>query len=313
MEQNYSCDSLHVLYSCDNGYAQHLGASIYSLLNSNRCFSELCIYILDNKIDTINKDRITTIVSGFPSARIYFLPISTRVEQLNLEMAWPISISSYGRLFCGSVLPQSINRILYLDCDTIVCGPLSSLWKLDLHDHVLGAVQDSIGNPTKQSVGLLPSDEYFNSGVLLIDLENWRKEQMEEQCINFIQQHRGRVIHHDQGVLNGVIKSKYELLPLQYNIMTIHYMFSRKKILQFYGEQASFYSEEEIRTAKSSPTILHFTPSFTCRPWFVHCKHPLRSLYCDALQHTPWKNTKPQKDMERWYIKLINWYYRNFY
>lgn len=154
------------------------------------------------------------------------------------------------------------------------------------------------------------SEKYFNAGLLLIDLDKWRKINAEQGCLTFIAQHQGRVTHHDQGVLNGLFHQDVSILPLKYNVMTIHYIMSRAKILKYFGEESPFYSEEEIAQAKTHPVVLHYTPSFTSRPWVKTCRHPLKSLYWDAVGKTPWAGAQPIRDTSKWYVRLIDWRYR---
>lgn len=302
---------LRVLFSSDDNYTQHLGAAIYSLLVHNSEFEEIQIYVIDNEISAQNKEKLKSVTNQFSNSKMIWLPFAEWKAKLNLKMAWNISLSSYARLFLAEILPKDIDRILYMDCDMIVCDSLMTLWNADLQEKVLGAVQDDISVSTKAAVGLLPQDPYFNAGLLLVNLVEWKSQNIGKACLDFIQKHEGKVIHHDQGVLNGVLKDKWYRFPVEYNLMTIHYIFNLKKIQRYYGDHAVFYTEEEIEKAKQKPVILHYTPSFTSRPWVRGCAHPEVQRYWAAVNETPWKGAKPDEDQSKWYVKLINWRYRN--
>lgn len=307
---SFCVESLCLIYSSDDNYVQHLGASIYSLLDKNRDFKQVRIYVIDNSISKCNKEKLSQIIVGFSNAQLFYISFDKWKEQLQVNMEWDISLSSYARLFVGSMLPREVDRVLYLDCDMIVCDSLKSLWKTDFSGKILGAVQDSVSDSTKGAVGLMPRQRYFNAGMLLIDLAAWRKANIEEECRKFIRSHQGNVHHHDQGVLNGVLSGKIFFLPLRYNLMTIHYIFNRKKILRYFGEHAHFWTDSEIEKAKEKPVILHYTPSFTVRPWIEGCHHPLANLYWDNLACTPWRKAVPQINCTKWYVRLIEWRYR---
>lgn len=88
-------------------------------------------------------------------------------------------------------------------------------------------------------------------------------------------------------------------------------MLSREKLLKYFHEEAGFYPQEEIEAAKKAPVILHYTPSFTSRPWCRDCRHPLKALYWENLAQTPWRGAAPEKSKDKWYVKLMNWRYRN--
>lgn len=304
-------NELNVLFSSDDHYAQHLGAAIQSLLENNQDFTAIRIYVIDNQISDLSKEKLCDIVRKFSNGAVFWIPFEKWKSQLQLNMTWSISVSAYARLFVAEMIPDEIDRILYLDCDMIVCDSLQNLWNTDLQGCILGAVQDSIGDSTKNAVGLLPKEPYFNSGMLLIDLAKWRNLDIGTKCVHFIAEKNGSVVHHDQGVLNGVLKNQWFHLPLQDNLMTIHFIFNRRRVMDYFGEHSEFYSENEIMDAKEHPVIIHYTPSFTSRPWCKDCKHPRKALYWENLNKTPWKGAKPEKSQDKWYVKLINWRYRN--
>lgn len=303
--------TMNVFYSSDNNYAQHMGVSIWSLLENNRKFKAINIYIMENGISVQNKEKLSQIENQFVNAKIYFISFSKYSKMLNLNMPWHISISAYARLFAGVALPQGVHRVLYLDCDTVVCRSLYDLWNYDIHNNVAGVVQDTVGDNSKKQLGLSVIQKYFNSGMILLDLDMWRQLKIEQRCINFINQHQGNVHHHDQGVLNSLLYDKVEIVPMRFNVITIHYFFSIKKIRKYYKEHAEFYTDREINEAKEEPVILHFTPSLTCRPWVKGCKHPFKNRYWEILEKTPWKGAPLQKNTTKWYIRLIEWRYRN--
>lgn len=304
-------NQMNVLFSSDNNYAQHLGVAIYSLLFHNKWCEHIVIYIINNHIEEINKKKLEEVVASFDNSEIRWILFDKWKNQLNLSMSWPISISSYARLFVGSMLPGDIDRVLYLDSDMVINASLYDLWNLNLDNDVLAAVQDSISDRVKNAVEVPSIRSYFNAGLLLINLCRWRNDGIEPRCLNYIAEKKGSVLHHDQGVLNHVLQDCWQKLPLKYNVMTIYYIFNRRKILNYYEEHASFYTLEEIELAKNSPVIIHYTPSFTSHPWEENCAHPFKHLYWSFLGKTPWAGVKVMPSSQSWKVKLINWLYRN--
>ena len=304
-------DEMNVVFSSDDNYCRHLGVAIYSLLKHNRDFERINIYVINNGISEENIACLQTVIRLFGNAQMSIVDFDKWKDMLHLNMAWQISISSYARLFLASILPDTLRRVIYLDCDVIVCDSLKKMWETELNENILGAVQDIMRPEWKEAVEIDKDKEYLNAGVLLINLKEWRKADIESQCIRYIDEHKGCVIHHDQGVLNGVFQGHWTRLPLRYNLMTIHFFYSLEKQRKFFRDQADFYLEQEIKQAREQPAILHFTPSFTTRPWVRGCKHPLKHLYWDFLKETPWKDIPPMPDPRKWYVKLIEWRYRN--
>lgn len=303
-------DELNVILSSDDNYACHLGVAVYSLLEHNRDFEKVRVFVVSNGISADNATKLQEVVGAFANGVLEFIDFAKWRGQLKLNLAWKISISSYARLFVASMLPTDAHRILYMDCDMIVCDSLRRLWNSNLGGAVLGAVQDTMPLRFKEPVGVGATETYFNAGLLLIDMDKWRSEEMERKCLDFINEKGGRVIHHDQGVLNGLLKGQWCRLPLADNLMTIHYVFNMEKIRKYFKDEAEFYAEEEIAQAKERPVILHYTPSFTTRPWVKGCAHPLKKLYWETLAKTPWAGAKPIADTRKWYLKIIEWRYR---
>lgn len=132
---------MHIVYSSDDNYAQHMGASIYSLLSHN-AGSAIVIYVIDNGISSDSKGKLQQIINQFPLSRLQWIDFSKWSEKLTLNMQWPISLSSYGRLFIGSMLPADVSRCLYLDCDMIICDCIDELWNWDMRGCTIAAVQD---------------------------------------------------------------------------------------------------------------------------------------------------------------------------
>ena len=215
---------MNILFSSDDNYARHMGVAMISILRHNREVEGIHFYVINNQITLSNIEKLEGVINDFDNAEISFIPFACIEKQLNLNLSWPISLSSYARLFVGEVLPVEVERVLYLDCDVVVNGPLFDLWNTNLYGKCIGAIQDTIPSRTKASVGLSSKHPYFNAGVLLIDLKQWREYNIGKKCLNFIDSYSGRVTHHDQGVLNGVLDGQWKRLSLKYNLMTVHYM-----------------------------------------------------------------------------------------
>lgn len=303
---------MNILFSSDDNYARHMGVAILSILQHNLDVERIHFYVVNNHISPSNIKKLESIIEDFNNAELMFIPFEHFEKRLHLNLAWPISLSSYARLFIGEILPEEVERVLYLDCDIIVNGSLLELYNTDLNAKCLGAIQDTIPSKTKASVGLHSRQPYFNAGVILIDVVRWKQLSVGERCLNYIESHQGRVVHHDQGVMNAVLKDLWLRLPLRYNVMTIHYMMSQSKIKKYYKDEAMFYSAEETYSAIKNPIILHFTPSFTTRPWETNCSHPMKYLYNHLLNMTQWKDFPPINDRLPWYVRLINYRFRFF-
>jgi lipopolysaccharide biosynthesis glycosyltransferase len=131
------------------------------------------------------------------------------------------SIIAYGRIWMGSLLAK-VDKVIYLDSDTLVLGDLSILWNIDLQEYstfaCLDIKIDSLGDDT---AGFLSENEkslpYFNSGVLLVDLSKWRKIQIERLALDLIADPNCTYRWHDQTILNYLLRGTIGVMPAEWN------------------------------------------------------------------------------------------------
>jgi len=301
---------LHIAYASDDNYAQHLAVSIVSLLENNKLFVEITIYILDNSLSEQSKKRLTNIIAVY-NRNIVFYSLNEVLSNLSHQFRIPatISISAYGRLFLSSLIPHDVEKLIYADSDSIFENSLIELWNLDLGDSAIAAVEDHVGEINKTTLGLDKNFRYVNSGFLLINLKKWRKIRAKEKMITIIEKYNGAVRHHDQGVINATFHGDILYLHPKYNVMTSFFEFSSNYDIEAFYQSSPYYSKELLQEARNNPTFVHFTPGFSKRPWINRCKHPLRNRYWYYVNMTPWSMSKPENDKRPLKFKLIDTIY----
>lgn len=121
----------------------------------------------------------------------------------------------YYRLLAGTVLPRQLNRILYLDPDILVINPLRPLWELDLGTHLFAAAAHTGKTELANSVNRIrlgTHHDYYNSGVLLMNLEECRRSISAEQIFRYVAEHEKEMLLPDQDILNALYGKR--ILPL---------------------------------------------------------------------------------------------------
>lgn len=300
---------MNIVYSSDENYVQHMAVSMLSLYKNNSSVTEINVFIISNDITNESKAKIDQLAKE-QGRSVYWIDFAPYKNQLLLDMEWPISISSYARLFLSTMLPDLCERVIYLDCDTIVNDSLETLWNTDMHGCAVAGVMDLVTSDFKQKVGLNIDDIYINAGVLLVDLKYWRNNAIQSKFIDFINERKGRVTHHDQGVVNGTLKGSIYVLSPRYNSMTPFYTNRYKNLLSFYNLK-SYYSVEKINEAIENSAIIHFTPEFVGRVWEYECKHPQAVLYRNYLNQTVWKSQLVHAKPLSLKMRIVYWMYHN--
>ena len=307
MTQQYP---MHIVFSTDANYAPHTGAAIRSLRRSNPDVA-LCVWILDNQIGEAHRSRFLRQQEEDANLEIRFVDFAPYAKQLRLNLLWDISLSSYARLFLPDMLPETVERALYLDCDTVVCSSLVELFRMDLGDCLTAGVLDLSSDEVKVRIGLDPSVPYVNAGVLLFDLKRMRREETQQKFLDFLDLHNGQVYHHDQGVINGILHDRMMILPQKYNVMTPLMTMKHRHIRRFYCLSELGYPDDEIRRAAAEPVIIHYTPCFSGRPWETGCNHPRKAFYLTCKRESPWADLPLNAPKMNRVQTLERWLYRH--
>lgn len=299
--------NMNIVYSSSNEYAEILGTSIVSLFENNKDINEINLFIIDNGIKNDNREKLVTIARKY-NRKIKFLDSLDIEKMANTKINvgnW--HISTFYRLFLSSILPQSIDKVLYIDCDTIILNSLKNIWEVDMKNYWVMGVDDCRGSRYRSNIGLRDNSIYINNGFILIDLKAWRENNIEEKYLAFINKYNGDITYVDQGVLNGVLGSfgRIGLMKQEYNIQTVFLECSYDEI-KIYRRPIFAYSKEEYDKAVNNPIVIHFTSFFMSgtRPWNKENNHVYRNEFLRYRSMTPWKES-PLWDDSRNYGRIL--------
>lgn len=213
-------------------------------------------------------------------------------------------------------MTSDLNRVLYLECDIIINRSIRKLCNLDLQGKTIGALMDAFSKHYRRNIDLAENDIMFNSSVMLIDLQKWREQRVEEKLLKFIAGKNGRIRQGDQGALNAVLSHDTYCFEPRFNSVTIFYDFTYKEML-IYRRPPEFYKELQVREAVENPVIIHFTTSFKSkRAWMKGCKHRYVGEWLKYKEMSPWKDTDLwENNRPRWkqkalkiYMSLPSWF-----
>ena len=272
-------DILHIACASDEKYLPHCSAMLHSVLSKNK---QEKIVIHFTHFPDFPKDKLNTL-SAF---------ISRNGAELN---AICVSPESLGGLPCTATLPSivwqrvllpkllpKLAKILYLDSDLIVLDSLRPLWGLDISDYYVAAVTNPMhklmaGWPKK--IGLPSSADYFNSGVMLMNLEKMRAQGSTEKIFRHAHDHPELIHWGDQCAMSVIFhKHRYPLHP-KWNVMN-------NFMTHMLGEK--IFSNITIKEALDNPQIIHFEGPPEGKPWHYLSKHPYRTTYLQHRLQTPW-------------------------
>lgn len=252
-----------------NNYARHLGVVLLSMLKNSNVFWN--IYILHLELSEESKEKIEKIAKDFNS-KVEFIGLKdSDFSNLKIPSDSYFNKIIYAKLMIPELLDKC-QKVILLDCDMVVLKPLEEVYDMDLGDYFIGAVPDSPLDQARSKIRLkLPEEmEYFNVGLLILDLEKLRINKVFQEVIEYAKSTDIKLELPEQDALNVVLKNNYCILPSKYNV-THGVLFEEKYELNNIG-------------------IIHYTGEI--KPWDERCLHPLRKEYLKYLALTPWKGYK---------------------
>ena len=297
---------MNVLYASDDKFAGILAASLVSLFENNKQEEELQVFILDDGISPENRERLNEIFSTYGRKSAFLRVNDIEIPDAFISNRWPKV--AFIRLFISDILDSSVHRLLYLDCDTIIQAPLAELWRTRLDGNIIAGVRDCLSFGYLENLGMDRKSPYINSGVLLIDLDQYREYHVKERVQRFIKAYAGVIRYPDQDVINAVFEGKIYTLPPQYNTLTLFYDFSYDAMCK-YRKPEAYYTRRQIEQAVNSPVIIHFTTSFlSLRPWVENSRHRYKEQFLYYRSLSPWKDMPLWKDntsgLKKAYVKI---------
>lgn len=233
----------------------------------------------------------------------------------------PSAVAAHGgavscaRLLLPEALPH-LDRVLYLDADTLVRRPLDGLWTADLGGHPVGAVRNVLAPDARDRLarlGLADTRRYLNSGVLVMDLARMRTAGTARALLACVRAHGDALLWVDQDALNLVLADDWQELHPRWN--------AQNSFWDWPSAAEEVLGAERVAEARADPAVLHFEGPWLCKPWHHLSHHVHVAAYRDVLAQTPWAGTPlvdrtlatrliAQLPVERQvgaYLRLVRW------
>lgn len=264
---------IELLVTCDENYLNPLQVMLYSLKQNNQN-DEFRIWLIHESIsaEAIAELRHLCHVLEFKLETIQIkedlFDNAKTVERYPKEM--------YFRLLCGQILPESLERVLYLDPDILVINSVTDLWELDLQGKMMAACTHTgliDFTTTINKVRLNTDHGYYNSGVLLIDLNLARQYIKASEIENALEKFNQRLLLPDQDILNHLY-GKY-ILEIPEEI----YNYDGRRFMSYLTRSMG---EHNLMWVMENTVILHFCGK--PKPWDSSSDSRFTAMYLN-YQH----------------------------
>lgn len=275
-----------IFTAADGNYHLQAQTLMLSLVKTQKSRTRLLIFgngWSDREIRNIKNLQNDTV-----EVEINSVPID-QFSSIRLASNFPLA-TAYNVLAPDFLLKLD-GKVLYVDADVVVTEDISNLLDRNMTSPV-GAVLDAhigwISSPSMwrpwREENIPPLTPYLNTGVMLIDLDEWRKNKLTNRIIEVLTRYELPCV--DQDAINIVLRGEFDQLEPRYNLMPYHYL----KMLRYVD---ALETDEDLRIALESPAIIHFHRSFLGKPWTIGAIHPAtklwRSLATEA--HPGWRKS----------------------
>lgn len=273
-------DRIDIAFGVDGNYAPHLSAVIRSIVR-HAPDTKFRFIVLYEDFDAARRKACEGVA---PGAEFVWTEISDR-DMPGFDNHLHFTRAILFRLGLAHLAPADCRRVIYLDADLIATDDICRLWSTDLGGAALGAVEDAYVDPeafaAKWGVAQTPA-RYFNSGVLLVDLEQVRNDGLFDAALRFVAEHGAGLTLTDQDALNFAFAGRWHRLDGVWNVQ-------RHMVIP------SLFSEvaERNRLDAKAPGIVHFTGPE--KPWLPGVYHPWAWLYWRALAETQFTQEVAQR------------------
>lgn len=297
-------DQVTVVLAADDRYARQLATAARSVIDRLRPARHLQLCVLDMGIDAGNRRLME---ATFDDARVDVIWVEDLVDRVDhLPNTWTnITRATYGRLYIPEVLPDTVHRALYLDCDVIARRCVGDLFFSDMDGNAAIAVPDAqspfvsstYAVPLWFDAGRAPGELNFNAGVMLMDLDAWRAHGVTAAALEYLTDGR----HHfaqDQEAINVVLAGRIGAMDPRWNQQS-EIFWNPFAVIQPYGRDV-------VTRLCEDPWIIHFANR--PKPWGFGCEHPRVDEWFAALDQTAfagWRPSGPTR-VQRFVKKGIN-------
>lgn len=246
---------MDIVFTIDEKFTRFCAVAIASLLKHNKT-EEICFHIVTDNLTEKSKTILSELAKQSGACTYFYHVPKEKTEGYQVKaMSHRISLATFYRCMLPSLLPSQLSKAIYLDSDILVLDSIKEIWNTDLNNIAIAGIEEARSKEDKHCdrLGYAPSYRYINAGVLLINLDYWRKYNIEEKCRQYYAKNIDRMLYNDQDLLNALLYDKKAVIPTRYNVQDAFYRkFNKGNSLP--PEYKSTYQDALLH-----PAILHYT------------------------------------------------------
>ena len=259
---------MNLLVSLDRNYLPQLRVLLASI-HQNDPGVKCRVYLLHR---TIPKEDLERLGRDLEKIGWWLHPVSVEESLFtNAPVMKQYPQEMYYRLLAGQLLPRDVKRALYLDPDILVINPLKPLWKMDLQGKLFAAAAHTGKTELANNINRIrlgTTGDYYNSGVLLMDVARIREEIRPQDIFTFVEEHGSELVLPDQDIFNALYGNR--VLPLDDVIWNYDARNYSNYLMRSLGEA-------DLSWVMAHTSVIHFCGKE--KPWKPYYRHKFGVLY----------------------------------
>ena len=286
---------MNFILATDDNFVQHCCVTMTSILRNN---NDVHFFIFTEELSPQNAELLCNHTKSF-GGTIEICKVDSNIVSrfpMPANADAHISVATYYRLFAALILPESIDKAIYMDCDMVVRKSFKELWDEPIEGYAVGAVFQSKGESQTNDKKRLHIPEqfgYFNAGLLLINLKYWREHSVTDRLMDYIRDYYATIHQHDQDVLNAVLYSEVKPISYTWNFLPLFFDVEKREFVEYVDYSCKI----------TSPANIHFVSA--PKPWDYGCSNPFKDEYYKYLDMTPFKGSKPKFVLSKFYRDVL--------
>lgn len=293
-------NKLYVSYASSDVMSKYAGVSMLSLFENNKDYDDIVVYYYDMNIESENKSNLLKIANDY-NRTIHFIDVEIVKKKFGaiapLLGIWGVIV--YGKWLLPDVVSEQVNRILYIDSDTMVRGSVKELYEMDMQSKPIAISMDLMNIHIRKELQLSYDKRFYNTGMVLIDTNAYREQKCIDIFFNHITNVRKDYKISEQDIASICWNDKIVPMAMEGNYISLYDRFTYDEACEAYGlNEKIFYTKEEYDKARKNPIIVHFPATFELKPWYTNCISKRVVEYDMYWKMTPWKFVKENKKVE---------------
>ena len=224
IKNNFKRKEIPIFFAVDDNYVPFLAVTLQSMIDNASKNYNYIVKVLHTSVSKENIEKIKKFANNY--VNIEFVDVKQSLEEFATRLhiaSSQYTQTTYFRMFIPSLYPQ-LKKALYLDCDIVIRDDISKLYNTNIGNKLVGAVSDGFVSSYKKldnyvyyGLGLDKVENYFNAGILVMNLYQFRQQNFEGQFVDLLAKYKFKV--QDQDYLNVICKNKVHYLPSVWNQM----------------------------------------------------------------------------------------------